>query len=153
MTLGEVLRKERERSRISRGEAALRLGISETAYQGLEEGASPAEKWVPLLARIAIELETPMSRLLADSGRAADTRSGSAGRLIALHRARRNKTVAELARTLALPVDELERIESGDSPIEEFGHIVLRFAEMVAQPVFNLCYPCGVPIAELDDYP
>jgi hypothetical protein len=29
----------------------------------------------------------------------------------------------------------------------------LRFAEMIEQPIFNLFYPCGLPLQELQDYP
>ena len=31
--------------------------------------------------------------------------------------------------------------------------LLLGFAEVIEQPVFNLFYPCGLPFQELDDYP
>jgi hypothetical protein len=31
--------------------------------------------------------------------------------------------------------------------------VLLRFAEAVEQPVFNLLNPCGIPAAQLADYP
>jgi hypothetical protein len=46
-----------------------------------------------------------------------------------------------------------EQIERGESPLEEFGPLLLRFAELVEQPVFNLFYPCSLPLEKLEDYP
>jgi len=31
--------------------------------------------------------------------------------------------------------------------------VMLRFAEVIEQPVFNLYHPCGVPYDQIDDYP
>ena len=45
MKLGDVLKKERERKRLSVEAAAESLGLSPEAYQQLEEGASPIEEW------------------------------------------------------------------------------------------------------------
>ena len=36
---------------------------------------------------------------------------------------------------------------------EEYGPVLLHFAEIIEQPVFNLFYPCGLPLEKLDDYP
>lgn len=153
MKLGDVLRKEREKRQLSVGETAQRLGISEQEYLLIESGESPAEVWGPRLAQIAIALETPTSRLLAESGRAEDSRPGQAGALIARHRESRRKTSAELAAALAIGEDEYRRIESGESELEKYGPLFLGFAETIEQPVFNLFYPCGLPFQELEDYP
>jgi hypothetical protein len=50
--------------------------------------------------------------------------------------------------------EEYERIEAGQSPIEEYGPLFLRFAEVIEQPVFNLFYPFGLPLDKLsvEDY-
>ena len=37
--------------------------------------------------------------------------------------------------------------------IEKYGPLLLHFAELIEQPVFNLFYPCGLPLEKLDDYP
>ena len=153
MKLGDVLKKERERKKLSLQETASRLGIPEEKYGEIEAGASPAENWGPLLARIAIKLETPTSRLLADSGKSADTKAGQAGELIRKHRERRQKTVDQLAEQLEIPKEQYEEIEAGRSGIEEYGPLLLHFAEIIEQPVFNLFYPCGLPLEKLDDYP
>jgi hypothetical protein len=50
-------------------------------------------------------------------------------------------------------VHELVQIENGESPLETYGSILLRFAEVIDQPIFNLFYPCGLPFQELEDYP
>ncbi|MFP5286235.1 MAG: helix-turn-helix domain-containing protein, partial [Thermoanaerobaculia bacterium] len=42
MKLGDVLRKERERKKLSLEEMASRLGIPEEKYREMEDGASPA---------------------------------------------------------------------------------------------------------------
>lgn len=153
MKLGDVLRKEREQRDLTLADTATRLGVTEEEYRDIEAGTSPAETWGPRLAQIAIELETPTSRLLAESGKSADTRTGNAGELIRGHRERRGKTFEQLAEALGVEADEYRRIEAGESPIEKYGPLLLGFAELIEQPVFNLFYPCGLPFQELDDYP
>ena len=153
MKLGDVLKKEREKKGLSLEEMASRLELSQDEYSKIEAGESAAEDWGPRLALIAIQLETPTSRLLAESGRSADTKQGQAGSLIKQHRERRQKSVDELAEALEIGADEYSQVEAGKSPIEEFGPILLHFAEVIEQPVFNLFYPCGLPFQELDDYP
>jgi transcriptional regulator with XRE-family HTH domain len=153
--LGDVLKKERERKKISAEEAAAKLGIPDDQYRELEAGSSPAEKWGPLLALVAIKLETPTSRLLADSGKSADTQQGQAGQLIRKHRERRGKSVDQMAEELEIPKQDYEEIEAGQSGIEQYGPLLLNFAEVIDQPVFNLFYPCGLPLdkLEVNDYP
>jgi transcriptional regulator with XRE-family HTH domain len=153
MKLGDVLKKEREQRNLLPGDAAERLHIPEGEYIELESGSSPAEEWAPFLAEIAISLETPSSRLLAPTGRFTDTQPGQAGSLIRAHREARGKTVEEMAAALKVPVEQYAAIESGESPLERYGPLMLGFAELVDQPVFNLFYPCGLPYRELEDYP
>ena len=153
MKLGDVLKKERERKKLSAEETATRLGIAPEKYAEIEAGNSPAEKWGPLLAKIAIKLETPTSRLLADSGKSADCKQGQAAELIRKHRERRGKTPEQMAEQLEISREEYEQIEAGQSGIEENGPLLLHFAEVIEQPVFNLFYPCGLPLDKLDDYP
>ena len=153
MKLGDVLRKERVKKKLSVEEVAERLGIPAGEWQAMEEGESPAEEWGPRLALLAIELETPTSRLLAESGRFADTREGQAGELIRQHRERRQKSPAAMAEAAGITETEYREIEAGTSPLETYGPRFLGFAEAIEQPVFNLFYPCGLPFQELDDYP
>ena len=152
MKLGDVLRKERERKRIALEDMASRLGISEEEYRRMEGGESEAEKWGPLLANIAICLGVPTARLLTESGKAADTKEGQAGKLIEGHRMKKEKSIEEMAEALKLDVEEYKAIEQGTSPIESFGPRFLRFAEAIDQPVFNLFYPGGLPLDLLKDY-
>jgi len=153
MKLGDVLRKERELRGITTAQAAAKLGLNEADYRVLEDGYSPAEKWGPLLAQISIKLGTPMSRLINESGRAPNGQHSQCGRLIRLQRERKQKSVAEMATSLELSRDAYERIEAGESPIEICGPLLLRFAELIEQPVFNLLYPCSLPLEKLKDYP
>ena len=153
MKLGDVIRKERERKKLSLEETASRLGLPEDRYRALEAGESEAETWGPLLANIAIQLEKPTSRLLADSGKSADCKPGQAGQLISGHRARRNKQPDEMAQKLEISREEYDGIEAGQSGIEKYGPLLLHCAELIEQPVFNLFYPCGLPLEKLDDYP
>lgn len=153
MKLGDVLRKERERKKLSLEHTAAQLGVPEEKYREMEAGSSPAEKWGPLLANIAIKLETPTSRLLAESGKSADTKAGQAAELIRKHRERRQKTPEQMAEHLGITREEYDEIEAGRSGIEEYGPLLLHFAELIEQPVFNLFYPCGLPLEKLDDYP
>jgi len=153
MKLGDVLRKEREKRNLDVARVAEHLAIPESDYRAMEAGESEAETWGPRLAQIAIELETPTSRLLADSGRFADTAKGQAGPLIRGHRERRDKSEQEMAEALEISADDYRAIEAGGSPLETWGPLLLAFAEIIEQPVFNLFYPCGLPFQELDDYP
>jgi transcriptional regulator with XRE-family HTH domain len=153
MKLGDVLKKERTKRGLSTADVASALGVSEETYGELEGGASPAEEWGPRLAQVAIALETPTSRLLAESGRFADTEKGKAGELIRGHRERRGKSEEEMAEATGMELDVYRGIEAGDSPLETYGPLLLGFAEAVEQPIFNLFYPCGLPFQELDDYP
>lgn len=153
MKLGDVLKKERERKGVSVEETASQIGISVPEYQEMEAGESPAEKWGPLLALIAIELETPTSRLISDTGKAADAKEGQAGELIKAYRTYREKSVEQMAEAIGVSADEYRTIEEGSSALEQFGPRLLGFAEVIEQPIFNLFYPCGLPLAELNDYP
>ncbi|HEX7184459.1 MAG TPA: helix-turn-helix transcriptional regulator [Thermoanaerobaculia bacterium] len=153
MKLGDVLKKERTRKKLSFEDTASQLGVSQEEYGEIEAGSSPAEKWGPLLAKIAIKLETPTSRLLAESGKSKDCNPGQAAELIRKHRERRSKTPEQMAEQLEISREEYEEIEAGGSGIEKYGPLLLHFAELIEQPVFNLFYPCGLPLDKLDDYP
>lgn len=161
MKLGDVLKKERESKGLSVEDTAEKLELSAEEYSQIEAGESPAETWGPKLAHIAIALETPTSRLLAESGRSKDCKEGQAGELIKGHRERRELSIEELAKKVTeispelvtLSEDEAKEVEAGKSPIEKYGPLLLNFAEVIEQPVFNLFYPCGLPFQELDDYP
>jgi len=154
MKLGEVLMKHREKRKLSLEEMATKLGLAVEQYQAVEKGESEGERWGPLLAQIAIKLETPTSRLLAESGKSADCKPGQAGKLISAHRTRRNKQPDEMAKLLEIPREEYEAIEAGHSGIEQYGPLFLRFAETIEEPVFNLFYPFGLPLdkVNLEDF-
>lgn len=162
MKLGDVLKKEREKKGLSLEETAEQLDLSTEEYGQIEAGESPAEEWAPRLAHIAIATETPTSRLLAESGRSADTKHGQAGELIKGHRERKGFSIEEIIRQIEdtstdglvkISTEEYESVEAGNSPIEKYGPLLLHFAEVIEQPVFNLFYPCGLPFQTLDDYP
>lgn len=156
MKLGEVLMKERERKKLSLEDMAGRLELPVEEYRTIEAGDSEAEKWGPLLAKVAIKLETPTSRLLADSGKFAETNKeqGQAGQLIRKHRERRQKSAEDMAKLLEISDAEYREIEDGGSGIEKWGPFFLHFAEIIEQPVFNLFYPFGLPLDKLrlEDY-
>ena len=59
-----------------------------------------------------------------------------------------------MAEALGISREEYARIESGQSEVEEYGPLFLRFAEAIEQPVFNLFYPFGLPLDKLsvEDY-
>lgn len=132
---------------------AERLQIDDSAYRELESGTSEAEIWGPRLAQLAITLEVPTSRLLAETGRSQDVEAGGPARLISQFRQGQNKSVEEMAAVVGLGVEEYSAVEGGESPLEDVGRRLLAFAEAIEQPVFNLFYPCGLPFQELDDYP
>jgi transcriptional regulator with XRE-family HTH domain len=155
MKLGDVLKKERERRKLTVEEVGVRLGIQTEQYRQIEECEAPTEEWGPRLALIAITLRTPTSRLIAETGKSAQAKQveGQCGKLIKSARETRGFSREELAEKLGISVSEVESIEHGTTPIEIFGPILLSFAEIIGQPIFNFFYPCGLPLAELTDYP
>ena len=151
MKLGSVIKKEREgKSGLNRyhqlaiEDVAHKLGVSAAERQAIETGDSPVEKWFPILCDLAVKLKVPTSRLLAKSGKSKDTKPGQAARLIRERREERGKTVEEMATLMGMSVEEYLPIEKGASPIEKVGPLMLGFAELIEQPVFNLYLPCGV---------
>lgn len=165
MKLGDVLKKEREFAQVSIEVAAEKLGISVTEYQELENGNSPAEKWGPILAQIAVSLEVPMSRLLAESGRFSDTNqtNGQCGSIIKGQREMKEKTIENVTEGVKQNMnsyliwqdydfdqDDYEDVENGNSPIEKYGPLLLGFAELIGKPIFELIYPMGLPYSEMD---
>jgi len=155
MKFGDVLRKERERKKLTVDDAASELGLTAGAYTEFEGGTSPIEDWAPKLAEIAIKLSTPTSRLISETGKSAQAGrdNGQCGRLIRTHRERSGLSREDLAERLGWPVEQLASIENGVSPLEQYAPLTLRFAEVIDQPIFNLFYPCGLPFVELNDYP
>ncbi len=155
MKLGDVLKKERERKGLTAENVARWLGTSIEQYEEMEIGNSPAEEWGPRLALLAIQLQTPTPRLIAETGRSAQAKQahGQCGRLIAINRERRGISQKDLSDRVGIPAAELEKIEQGTSPLETYAPLLLSFAEVVEQPLFNLFYPCGLPLDKLTDYP
>ena len=155
MKLADVLRKERERKALTIEDVVARLLVSIDVYEGIERGESPVEEWGPRLAQIAIKLSTPTSRLISETGKAKDAALavGQCGKLIGQHREKRGLIRQELAEQLQWPVEQLESVENGESLLESLAPMLLRFAEVIDQPIFNLFYPCGLPFGELKDYP
>lgn len=155
MKLGDVLKKERERRELAVEQVAADLALPVNEYKDLEAGSSPIEQWGPRLAQIAVALSVPTSRLISETGKSAEakTDANQCGKLITFHRQRRELAQEELARKIDIPVNELNSIEAGQSPLEQYAPVLLRFAEVIGQPIFNLFYPCGLRLDELEDYP
>lgn len=155
MKLADVLRKERERKKLTVQDVAARLGMPIDAYEEMESGVSPVEEWGPKLPEIAIKLSTPTARLISETGRSIDANqiNGRCGQLIRMHRERCDLSREQLAKQLAWPVEQLVFIENEESALETYAPLLLRFAEVIEQPIFNLFYPCGVSFDKLNDYP
>jgi transcriptional regulator with XRE-family HTH domain len=149
VTQGDVLRYFRQENNLSAESIARQLGMGISEYTSLENGASAGEIWGPKLGLIAINLETPTSRLIADSGRSADYKPRQCGFLIRKHRQRKGLSIGGLAAVLEVSEADLERIENGQSPLETWGPLFLKFSEIIGQPVFNLFYPYAKAISQL----
>jgi transcriptional regulator with XRE-family HTH domain len=155
MKLGDVLRKERERKQLSVQEVASSLGTSVDDYNRLETDGSAMEEWGLVLSQFAIRLKVPTSRLISETGKSAHARveDGQCGRLLKNNRDKQGLSQEDLAKSVGMSLSKLQSIENGSSPLETFAPLLLRFAELIDQPVFNLFYPCGLPLDKLDDYP
>jgi transcriptional regulator with XRE-family HTH domain len=104
-----------------------------------------------VVADLAVALGVPISRLIAETGRAADYQAGNCGRLIRHWREQRRLSLDQLAEASGLSRDALLELESGSSPAERWMPILLGIAREIDQPLFNFFYPCGVPLRELDE--
>jgi len=153
MKLGDVLKKERERCGLSADRTAECLHLHPEQYADVERGESQAEIWGPRIALLAIRFGVPMARLLSPTGRVAGGAEAKVGDLLARYRAQHGDAQALIAEQLGISADEYCAVEAGASPVEGIAPWLLRFAELVDQPVFNLFYPCGLPLEQVDDYP
>lgn len=158
MKLGSVLKKERERKKLSADDVAQRLNVSVEAYLSLESGDSPIEEWGPKLGKIAINLKCPTARLITQSGKFKSRsesirKEGGCGDLIRWYREQQGLSRQQLSERVSGPFEEIVRIEEGKSPLEIYAPYLLHFAETVDLPIFNLLYPCGLPLDQLTDYP
>ncbi len=149
VTQGDVLRHFRQKNNLSPESVARQLGIGIGEYASLEAGASAGEIWGPRLGLIAISLQVPTSRLITDSGRSADYKPRQCGFLIRKHRQNKGLTIGGLAAALEVSEADLEKIEDGQSPLETWGPLFLKFSEIIGEPVFNLFYPYAMPISQL----
>jgi transcriptional regulator with XRE-family HTH domain len=131
-------------------ESANALGIAVRQYEAIERGESALEHWAPRWAELAIKLSTPISRLLAESGRSADHEPGGCGRLIRARREALGKTAEQLAREVGLSDAEYEQVERGTTLLDEWAPRLLRCAELFEQPVFYFLLPFGLPFQSLD---
>jgi transcriptional regulator with XRE-family HTH domain len=154
MRLGDVIKKERERKNLTIEQVASHLGVTVKECQEMECGHTSIEEWGPRLAQIAIKLQTPTSRLISRNGKSngAKQEDGQCGKLIKARREGKVLGRREFAALINLSPEEVSRIEDGTSPLETCGPLLLRFAELIEQPIFNLFYPCGIPLDQLDDY-
>jgi transcriptional regulator with XRE-family HTH domain len=148
MRLGDVLRKERERKRLTIDDLSRRLDMPSDDYVALEAGESPIEEWGQKLAQLAVKLSVPTSRLISETGKSGQARrgDGQCGRLIRAHRERLGLNQADLARQIGVTLEEMVSIEDGKSPLETYAPLLLCFAESVDQPIFNLFFPNGLPL-------
>ena len=152
MKLAKLLVAERTKFGLSIDELAYELGVSVSELHELEAGAEPAEAWGALLAELAIALSVPMSRFIAETGRAADYRAGNCGRLARHWREKRGISLEQLATSSGISREALDELESGTSPAERWLPVLLGVAQEIDQPLFNFFYPYGVPLRDLDAY-
>jgi transcriptional regulator with XRE-family HTH domain len=155
MRLGEVLRKERERKQVSVQELAAALDLRPEQYAALEDGEPLFEAWAPTLGLCAMALQVPVSRLISSTGKARDAgkERDQTGRLIRARREQLGVTAESLAGRMAISVAQLEEIERGENCLERYGVLLLRYAEIIEQPIFNFFYPGGIELDRLADYP
>ena len=139
-SIGELLQEARKRKRLSAEELSAQLGLDQDTLVQWEKGDPELEKWGKVLANIAIELSVPTSRLIAETGRSVDARPGQCGALIRTAREKRQISPQELAEKLGLAPEEYSTVDAGSSPLEIYGPALLKIAEAVDLPVFNLLF-------------
>ncbi|NOZ57757.1 MAG: helix-turn-helix domain-containing protein [Calditrichaeota bacterium] len=139
-SIGELLRRARTRRRLSLEEVAGHIGVDAQTLSRWEEGDPELEKWGKILADLAIQLSVPTSRLISETGRSSEARPGQCGARIRALREARGVTASDLASGVGLSTEEYERVEAGESPLEEIAPRLLKMAELVDLPVFNLLY-------------
>jgi len=154
MRLGDVLRKERERKTLSVETVATSLRLSADEYQALETGSLPIEHWGLKLCRFAIKLKTPTARLISESGRWEDAarETGQCGKLVRRCREQRGFSQQSMSAMVDMTFPDLVALENGKSAAEIYAPLLLGFAQLVNQPIFNLLHPGGLPLEKIDDY-
>jgi transcriptional regulator with XRE-family HTH domain len=156
--LGAVIHRERTGNGISRigelsAEEFARLAACAPAeLEQLERGEHPAERWFPVLCGAAVTLEVPVGLLVSPDGRSDSSDDAIGSRLLAA-RSRLGLSVEAMAQSLRLSAVEYASVERGHAPFESCGKLMLRVAEVLDQPLFNLYMPCGVSYRDLDNYP
>lgn len=148
MKFSEVIKKEREKRDISPESAAEGMGISLEEYLAFENDKDQAaEEWANNLVDVAIELEVPTSRLLANTGKSKDIEEGECGKQIRYQRenSHKKKTITDIINRLEMTEAEYAEIEGCRSPIEKYGPLYLAFAELVDIPVINILCPEAIP--------
>ena len=139
-SIGELLRRARTRKRLSLEDVSRQLGLDVQTLSRWEERDPELEKWGKVLADIAIQLSVPTSRLVSESGRSDAAQQGQCGARIRALREARGLSAGSLAAAVGLAAEDYARLEAGQSPLEEIGPRLLRMAELVDLPVFNLLY-------------
>jgi transcriptional regulator with XRE-family HTH domain len=93
--------------------------------------------------------------LISETGQAAQAMriDGQCGKLIKLRREKKGLSKKDFSEKLGVTEEDVTSIENGKTPLEIYAPLLLKFAEIIEQPIFNLFYPCGLPLAELGDYP
>lgn len=158
MHLGAVIHRERTGNGISRtgerstDEFARRVACTPAELEQLERGEHPAERWFPVLCEAAVRLEIPVGLLVAPDGQSHSLDDRIGARLLAA-RVRQGLSTEAMAQSLCLSLDEYVGLEGGHAPLEASGRLMLRIAEALEQPLFNLYMPCGVSYRDLDSYP
>jgi transcriptional regulator with XRE-family HTH domain len=75
------------------------------------------------------------------------------GDVLKIVREMKGVPLAELAAKSGIEAEELQRMEAGKSPLEEYALFLIRFSEVTQVPMQDLFYSRGVPFDKLDDYP
>ena len=78
---------------------------------------------------------------------------GQCGKLIISQREKKGISRKDLAEKIQISITDMESIEEGSTALETYAPLLLSFAEIIDQPIFNLFYPCGLPLDKLTDYP
>ncbi len=139
-TIGELLRDARNRRHLSLDEVAGHLGLSTDVLARWENGDPELEKWGKVLADIAIQLSVPTSRLISESGRSEQAQQGQCGARIRAMREARGMSAESLSAKIGLSTEEYQELEAGRSPLEKVAPLLLKMAELVDLPIFNLLY-------------
>jgi hypothetical protein len=112
--------------------------VLETTRRDDDTGTILGERWPAALARLAVAYGIPVAWLISETGAPDDAVEGGCGAQLRRWRGRSRLSIADAAVIAGLSVPDYAGLESGRSAAESGAVALLRLAEAMDVPLFDL---------------